>query len=208
VLDLIEAGGWMMLPILLCSVIAMAIIGERLWALRRQRVLPPALVNTLRAWARLGRIPDVNLDKIAANSPLGRIVAAGLLNRYYGRDIVKESIEDTGRQVVHELERFLNVLGTIAAITPLLGLLGTVLGMIRIFDVFSLHGGGDAQLMAGGIAEALITTASGISVAIPSLFFYRFLTGRVDELVVNMEVEALRLVDIIYSSALREAAAV
>jgi biopolymer transport protein ExbB len=193
-----------MWPILLCSIVAMTIVVERLWSLRLVRVLPPNLVKALHHWSQGGKIthritPD-NLTKLAQQSPLGRIVAAALLNREQGREIVKESVEDSGRQVVHELERFLNTLGTIAAITPLLGLLGTVFGMIQVFTVISVEGTGNAELLAGGISKALITTATGLTVAIPSLLFHRYFTGRVDELVIRMEDEAIRLVDIIHHS--------
>jgi len=205
VVELFIAGGWLMWPILLCSVVAMTIVVERLWSLRLVRVLPPNLVKALHHWSQGGKIthritPD-NLTKLAQQSPLGRIVAAALLNREQGREIVKESVEDSGRQVVHELERFLNTLGTIAAITPLLGLLGTVFGMIQVFTVISVEGTGNAELLAGGISKALITTATGLTVAIPSLLFHRYFTGRVDELVIRMEDEAIRLVDIIHHSA-------
>ncbi len=188
-----------MWPIIACSVTALAIILERLWALRRRQVLPANLVATLHAWAKSGRIPELDLDKMIVTSPLGRVVMAGLLNRGNGREVIKESIEDTGRQVVHELERFLNILGTIAAISPLLGLLGTVLGMIRVFNVITLQGTGDPRLLAGGIGEALITTAGGLLVAIPSLLFYRYLCGKVDGLVIRMEEEAMLLVDTLHS---------
>jgi biopolymer transport protein ExbB len=137
-------------------------------------------------------------------SPLGRVVAVGLLNRDYGREVIKESIEDTGRQVVHELERFLNLLGTIAAISPLLGLLGTVLGMIRVFKVISIYGTGDARLVAGGIGMALVATAGGLIVAIPSLLFYRYFCGKIDTLVMRMEEEAILLADTIHTSNQKE----
>ena len=201
-LELIQAGGWLMLPILACSVFALAIIIERLWSLRRARVLPARLVETLRHWRESGQIDQISLDKLL-ESPLGRIVAAGLLNRAQGREIIKERIEDTGHHVVHQLERFLNTLGTIAAITPLLGLLGTVVGMIEVFTVISVQGSGNTELLAGGISKALITTAAGLTVAIPSLLFYRYFRGKVDELVVRMEQEAIHLVEVIHSSAMR-----
>jgi biopolymer transport protein ExbB len=206
VLEIIKAGGLVMWPLIACSVIALAIIIDRFWALRYERVLPVSLVKTLHAWARMGKVPDISLDKIAVRSPLGRVVAAGLLNRDYGRDIVKESIEDTGRQITHELERFLNLLGTIAAISPLLGLLGTVLGMIKVFNVISIYGTGDARVVAGGIGMALIATAAGLIVAIPSLLFYRYFCGKVDALVMRMEEEAILLVDTIHTSNRKEAA--
>ena len=198
-LEMIKAGGWVMWPILACSVIALAIILERLWMLRRSRVLPVHLVKTLGDWTKGGAITQDSLDQLGTRSPLGKVVAAGLTNRAYGREIVKESIEDTGRHVIHGLERFLNTLGTIAAIAPLLGLLGTVLGMIEVFDVISAEGSGDKELLASGISKALITTAAGLTVAIPALLFYRYFSGKVDRLVVGMEKEAMRLVDLIHS---------
>jgi biopolymer transport protein ExbB len=204
VLEIIEAGGWVMWPIVACSVVALTIIVDRFWALREQRVLPAMLVKTLHTWAKSGKIPEINLNNIAVKSPLGRVVAAGLLNRDYGREVIKESIEDTGRQVVHELERFLNLLGTIAAISPLLGLLGTVLGMIRVFKVISIYGTGDARLVAGGIGMALVATAGGLIVAIPSLLFYRYFCGKIDTLVMRMEEEAILLVDTIHTSNQKE----
>ena len=190
-------SGWLMLPILACSLIALTIIFERLWALRRARVLPARLVGALHNAAKGGIITESSIGKQAMRSPLGRIVTVGLLNRARGREIVRESIEDTGRIVVHELERFLNALGTIAVITPLLGLLGTVFGMIEVFNVISTQGSGDTELLAGGISTALITTAGGLTVAIPSLLFHRYFRAKVDTLVLLMEQEAMRLVDVV-----------
>ena len=132
------------------------------------------------------------------SSPLGRILAAGLVNMQHDREIMKEAIEETGRQVVLELERFLNTLGTIASITPLLGLLGTVIGMIKVFSAITAQGVGNPAVLAGGISEALITTAAGLSVAIPSLMFYRYFRGKVDMLVIRMEEESLKLVEVIH----------
>ncbi len=199
-LEVIKGGGWLMLPIVACSVIALTIIVERLWALRRSRVLPLPLVQALRQWGEGEKISLSNLDKLAMQSPLGKIVAVGLMNRARGREIVKESIEDIGRHVVHQLERFLNTLGTIAVITPLLGLLGTVFGMIEVFTVISVQGTGDAGLLAGGISKALITTAAGLTVAIPSLLFYRYFHGKVQALVLHMELEVMRLIDLLHGN--------
>jgi len=193
-----------MWPIIACSVIAMAIVVDRFWVLRQRRVLPAALIKTVHTWAKTGTIPEISLDKVAIKSPLGRVVAAGILNRHYGRDVIKDSIEDTGRQVVHELEHSLNVLGTIAAISPLLGLLGTVLGMIEVFNVISVYGTSDARLVAGGIGKALVATAAGLIVAIPSLLFYRYFCGRIDNLVMRMEEEAILLVDTLHISTQKE----
>ncbi len=194
--ELVIAGGWLMLPIILCSVVAMAIIIERLWSLRRQLVVPENLVAQVWQLHRDGEITAGHVSSIRDGSPLGRILSAGIINRRHSREIMKESIEEMGRQVVHELERYLNTLGTIASITPLLGLLGTVIGMIKVFSAITLVGVGDPGVLAGGISEALITTATGLSVAIPSLMFHRYFTGRVDRLVVAMEEEALKMVEV------------
>ena len=202
-IELIQAGGWLMLPILLCSVMATAIVIERAIALRRIRVMPPRLVNALRVASQGSSINAVEgLMRLSSASPLGRILRAGIANYYLGREAVKESLEDAGRQVVHELERYLNALGTIAAITPLLGLLGTVIGMIEVFNVISTQGTGNAELLAEGISKALVTTAGGLTVAIPSLLFYRYFRGRVDALVIKIEEEAMHLVDLVGMLAL------
>lgn len=203
-LELIKAGGWVMWPILLCSVIALAIIVERFWSLQRKRTAPKHLVNQIWQWARDGQLDARRLQDLRKNSPLGRILAAGLANRRHEREVMKESIEEVGQHVSHELERFLNTLGTIASISPLLGLLGTVLGMIKVFAVITTEGVGDAAVLADGIAEALMTTAAGLMVAIPALLFYRYFRGRVDELVVTMEQESLRLVEALCGQRERE----
>lgn len=203
-LELIKAGGWVMWPILLCSVIALAIIVERFWSLQRKRTAPKHLVNHIWQWARDGQLDAKRLQDLRKNSPLGRILAAGLANRRHERQVMKESIEEVGQHVSHELERFLNTLGTIASISPLLGLLGTVLGMIKVFAVITTEGVGDAAVLADGIAEALMTTAAGLMVAIPALLFYRYFRGRVDELVVTMEQESLRLVEALCGQRERE----
>jgi biopolymer transport protein ExbB len=196
-LDLIKAGGWLMAPILACSLVAATIIIERLWALRRARVLPTRLLAILDHWLVSGVASAPDLEALPLDSPLGRIVAAGLACHGRSRDILRERVEDTGRHVTHELERFLNTLGTIASISPLLGLLGTVAGMIKIFQVVSTQGNSNFSLLSVGIAEALVTTAAGLTVAIPSLLFYRYFNARVDKLVVQMEQETLQLVDLL-----------
>lgn len=199
--DIIAAGGWLMLPIILCSLLAMAIIFERFWTLRRSAVMPAELLNQSWDWAKSRQLQQKHLDALENNSPLGRLLVAALKNRHRSREIIKEAIEDRGRHVVHELERFLNTLGTIAGITPLLGLLGTVVGMIKVFSAIMAQGVGDASNLAGGISEALITTAAGLSVAIPSFLFYRYFTGRVAELVIAMEREAMRLLETLDAQA-------
>lgn len=203
-LDLIKAGGWLMVPILACSLAAATLIVERLLALRRARVLPEQLVTILRRWVELGAVHLTDMDVLPLGSPLGRIVAAGLANRYRSRDILRERVEDVGRHVVHELERFLNALGTIAAISPLLGLLGTVTGMIKVFEVVATQGNSNFSLLSTGIAEALVTTAAGLTVAIPSLLFYRYFQRRIDELVVDMEQETLELIDLLEAETIVE----
>lgn len=137
------------------------------------------------------------LREVKSGSPLGQILVAGITSHRRGRDVMKESIEEVANHVVHELERYLNTLGTVAAITPLLGLLGTVIGMIKVFTAIQLEGTGNAAVLAGGISEALITTAAGLTVAIPSLFFHRYFQRKVDELVIYMEQEALKLVEVL-----------
>lgn len=194
-LEIVKSGGWLMLPIIVCSIIAAAIIIERLWTLQPSRVLPRNLTRQVWEWVSKNQLNHQHIETLHHGSPLGEILAAGLANRHRERDIIKESIEDAGRQVVHDLERFLNSLGTIAAITPLLGLLGTVIGMVKVFAAITTHGVGDPTVLAGGISEALITTAAGLTVAIPSLIGYRYLRGRVDALSVRMEQEAITLVE-------------
>jgi biopolymer transport protein ExbB len=202
--ELIKAGGWVMVPLILCSIAALAIIGERLWTLRKQFVAPPTLVNQVQAWLKAGQMNDARLQLLRDSSPLGRVLAAGVVNRRHKREIVKEAIEDAGRHTVPELERYLNSLGTIAAIAPFLGLLGTVLGMIQMFAGIGSQGLGDPSIVASGISQALVATAAGLAVAIPALMFYRYLRARVDGLLVDLEQEAMRLVEILQGE--REAA--
>lgn len=197
--EIVKAGGWLMLPIILCSVVAAAIIAERMWSLQRKRVLPADLAEKVWFWAKNNKLDDNHMRALQTSSPLGQVLAAGLVNRDEDRELIKESIQDTGRHVVHDLERYLNSLGTIAAITPLLGLLGTVIGMVKVFAAITSHGVGNPAVLAGGISEALITTAAGLSVAIPALIGYRYLRGRVDSLVVNMEKETMKLLEAIHT---------
>jgi biopolymer transport protein ExbB len=194
-LEIVQAGGWVMIPIIACSILAAAIILERLWTLQQKRVLPKNLTVQVREWVRFNQLDAKHLQSLRQSSPLGQILAAGLAKRDADRAVVKETIEDTGRHVVHELERYVNTLGTIAAISPFLGLLGTVFGMIEAFSAITEHGVGSPTVLAGGIAEALITTAAGLSVAIPALIGYRYLRGRVEGLVVGMEKEAMKFLE-------------
>lgn len=194
-LELVIAGGWVMVPIILCSVVAVAITLERLWTLKPARVVPKDLSRQAWDWVSSNQLSPQHLQDLRANSPLGQVLAAGLAARQQERAVMKDAVEDTGRHVVHELERYLNTLGSIAAVSPLLGLLGTVTGMIRTFSALTTTGAGDPAQLAGGISEALITTAAGLMVAIPSLIAYRYLRGRVDALVVQMEKEAIAMVE-------------
>ena len=196
--ELLKAGGILMVPILFCSVLALAIILERFWSLRDSRIAPPQVLNELWRWIKKKDLNGKRLKTLQASSPMGRVLASGLLNAKHGREVMKESIEHEASQVVHQLERFLNPLGTVATITPLLGLLGTVIGMIKVFAEIQLAGVGNAGNLAGGISEALITTASGLSVAIPALIAHRYFIRRVDALVVNMEQEAIKLVEVVH----------
>jgi biopolymer transport protein ExbB len=198
VFELVKAGGWLMAPIIACSVVALAIVAERAWSLRRHNVVPPGLVG--RVWKQIGKraLTEEQIRAVRDDSPLGRILAVGLLNRDRDRQVMKEAIEESGRAVAHELERFLTALGTIAAITPLLGLLGTVVGMISVFSTITNLGVGNPAELAGGISQALITTAAGLSVAIPSLIFHRHFRSKVDALTVQMEQEAVKLVEVLH----------
>ena len=195
--EIVTAGGWLMLPIILCSVVALAIVIERFVMLRERRILPDNLVADVWRLASNRQLTEEKVREIQQGSPLGRVLAAGLLDRTQERETMKASIEEVGGHVAHELWRYLNALGTIAAVTPLLGLLGTVVGMISVFTNITTVGVGNPAQLAGGISQALITTAGGLMVAIPALMFHRYFRGRVDGLVVEMEKESIKLVDVL-----------
>src|SRR6187401_1051250 len=205
--ELVRAGGPFMAPIILCSIAAVGILLERLWTLQRKRVLPEELIKKLSSFAERNQVTPKVIDALEKNSPLGRVLAAALANRDRGREIMMERVEDTGRHVVHELERFLNSLGTIASISPLLGLLGTVTGIIRAFNAVMLGGMGDPRMLAGGISEALVTTAGGLAVAIPSFIAYRYLRGKVERIVIEMEKIAVAFADSLHPKVAAEEAA-
>jgi len=200
VFEMIQSGGLLMIPIVFCSILAMGIIIERFYSLQKKKILPPEMVKQVWHLAKAKKLDAVTLKHLKESSPLGAILAAGLMNRSFGRDVMKESIAETGRQVTHKLERFLNTLGTIATITPLLGLLGTVVGMIKVFAAIVSYGVGDPSVLAGGISEALITTAAGLSVAIPCVIFHRYFDGLVDAYVLNMEEESLKLIEVVHGT--------
>ena len=198
-LGVMQSGGWLMVPILLCSVAALAIGIERGWALQGSRVVPPSLLREVQRWARDGLGDPTWLGELAAGSPLGQVLAVGIANARRGRSLMKEAMTEAVAAVSHDLERYLTSLGIIASISPLLGLLGTVVGMIQVFSALMLDGAGHPEALAGGISEALITTAAGLTVAIPSLMLHRFFLRRVDDLVVQLERQAAHLVDATHS---------
>jgi biopolymer transport protein ExbB len=195
--ELVKAGGYVMWPIILCSIAAAAIFVERLWTLQEKRVIPNELTKKVVQWIETRELNDKMIAALEQNSPLGKVIAVGLANRNRSRDILVERVTDTGRHVVHELERFIGMLGTIASISPLLGLLGTVSGIINAFNDITVRGTGDPRILSGGIAQALVATAAGLVVAIPSLVGYRYLRGRIEGLVIQMEKEAMTLVELL-----------
>ena len=200
--SIIQAAGWPIWPLLLASVVALALIFERLWSLRTSVVAPPGLVDrVLGEYRQQGATPEL-IAKTAAAGPLGRILAAGLVNVKSPRPVMKEAIEEVGQVVTHDLERFLTTLGTIAAMSPLMGLFGTVVGMIEIFGSQSSAASNPIQL-AQGISIALYNTAFGLMIAIPALMFYRYFRGRVDEYLLTMELATERLVPHLMRFAVR-----
>jgi biopolymer transport protein ExbB len=195
--EIVEAAGWPIWPIIFASVLALGIIAERLWSLRQGLVAPRTLLpGVVQEYRKKGVSPEM-LERLAQNSPLGQIFASGLKNVKSSREVMKESIEEAGRAAAHELERFLSALGTIASISPLLGLLGTVIGMVEIFGS-QTAGGGSPAVLAHGISVALYNTACGLIVAIPSMIFYRYFRAKVEALVVEMEQQAIKLVEIVH----------
>ncbi len=195
--ELVKTGGWVMWPLILCSIAALAIMGERIWFLQRRNVAPAGLLAQVQQWIARQELDGARIKQLRAGSLLGQVFAAGLINRQREPGVIMQAIEDAGRHAAPHMERYLNTLGTIAAISPFLGLLGTVLGMIQMFAGIGSQGLGDPSLVASGISQALVATAAGLIVAIPSLMAYRYFRGRVDELVVEMEKEALRLVEVL-----------
>ena len=200
-IDLLVAGGWVMPLIVACSVVALSISIERYIALDRSKVAPPHLLASVWRDLKQGELNAQKLAQLRTNSPLGAILAAGIANPGQGREVMKESISEAASHVVHDLEKYLNSLGTVAAIAPLLGLLGTVVGMIDVFTQITTVGTGNANALAGGISEALLTTAAGLIVAIPALVMHRYYTGLIDTIVVDLEREAIKLVDAIHNGA-------
>ena len=197
-IDIIQAAGWPIWPIILCSIIAIAIIGERFYSLRQSLVAPrDLLARVVQEYRKSGVTADM-LNRVSQSSQLGKVLAAGLKNVKSSREIMKESIEEAGLAVSHELDRFLTTLGTIATMSPLLGLLGTIIGMIEIFGASTPTGITDPAQLAHGISIALYNAAFGIIVAVPALVFYRHFRARADSLVVEMELQAVKLVEVIH----------
>lgn len=203
--ELVKAGGWPMVPLVILGVVALAIILERLWSLRRNEVLPPSLGEEVRRWAAGGQYDPSHLAALRANSPLGVLLAVTLEAQAKPESARRERIEDCGRHLVHRLERYLPALSTIASAAPLLGLLGTVIGMIQMFTGLTGAGAAETAQLAGGIGKALVCTAAGMLVAIPALVAHRFFRARVASHVMAMEQEAAALVDVL--SAVRPAPA-
>ena len=197
-LELVKAGGWLMIPILMCSVVALAIIIQRFYTLRRSRVIPDGSLQAVYRQYKAGNLTSEYINSLRERSPLEQVLAAALINRNQPRTVMKEAIEEEGRQIVHGLEYFLGTLATIAAISPLLGLLGTVLGMIDVFAAIVTEGVGNPGVLAGGISKALITTAAGLSIAIPTMIFHQILSSRVDQLILDMEDKAVQMVDVLH----------
>lgn len=198
--EIVQSGGVIMIPLIISSIIAFAIIMERFWALKKDKVVPQTLIDDMWQAIENDKVDDTMLANMRASSPLGELLAAGLAKRDQSREQVKEALNDVGSHVTHELEKFLNALGTIAAISPLIGLLGTVIGMITVFTAITTAGVGDPSELAGGISTALITTATGLSIAIPSLIFHRHFKAKIEAYVVKMEQEALKLVEATHGS--------
>ncbi|MEN3297193.1 MAG: biopolymer transport protein ExbB [Burkholderiales bacterium] len=198
-LAIIQSAGWPIWPLLIASIIALALIIERILYLRRQRILPPNLLDEVIRVYHNGKISTDIIKNLEKNSPLGRVLAAGLRNVNAPRDVMKETIEEAGRGTAHELERFLTTLGTIASLAPLMGLFGTVVGMIEIFGAQDASGTNPAQL-AHGISVALYNTGFGLAIAMPTLVFYRHFRALVDSFIVDMEQQAVKFVDIVHGN--------
>ncbi len=196
--EIIVAAGWPIWPLIFASIIALAIIVERFWALRSEVIAPSNLLPEVQKWMGQGVINKDSLAKLEAHSLLGKIFASALVNEKNSREVTKESIEETGRAVAHNLEKYLSTLGTIATIAPLLGLLGTVIGMVELFGAFTADGGHDVTKFARGISVALYNTAAGIIVALPAMIAYRFFRSKVESLLVDMEQQAIKLVEILH----------
>jgi biopolymer transport protein ExbB len=197
--SIISQAGWPIWPLIFASIVALAIIGERAFALRTATVAPDGLLAEVQAWIASGGVNKESIAKLDQHSPLGQVFATALANSNHTREITKEAIEETGRAVAHKLEKYLSILGTIATVAPLLGLLGTVIGMVELFHAFNKAGSGhDVAQFASGISVALYNTAAGIIVAVPAMIAHRYFRSKVDDLLVGMEQQAIKLVEILH----------
>jgi biopolymer transport protein ExbB len=199
-LAIFQAAGWPIWLLLIASIVAVALIVERLIYLRREKILPKQLLDEVIRVYRAGKVTPEVVDKLEQNSPLGTVLAAALRNVDAPRDVMKESIEEAGGGVAHGLERFLTTLGTIASLAPLMGLFGTVVGMIEIFGSQSPTGGSNPAQLAHGISVALYNTGFGLAIAMPALVFYRHFRALVDSFVVEMELQAVKFVDVVHGT--------
>lgn len=197
--EILFSGGLLMLPIIVCSLVSFALIIERAFALQTKKVSPSSMLAQVWVWLKNDKIDAEKIRNLRTAAPLGQILATGLSNAHLGRDVMKQSIEEAAGKVIHDLEKHLDTISTIAVISPLLGLLGTVVGMIDVFAQIVDAGTGDPNVLAGGISQALMTTAAGLFVAIPSMMAHRYYLRKVDTLVVDMEQETIKLVDALHS---------
>lgn len=196
-IEVLRSGGPLMIPLALCSVLALAVIVERAWNLRHDRILPPQEIEHLRNLIDRGEFIRAEEYASSRRSALNNLLVPALENRRQSRELIREVVRDAGRQEVPELERYLGVLGTVASISPLLGLLGTVLGMIQVFSVISMQGVGQADALAGGISQAMITTATGLAIAIPALAAYNYFVSKAEGLVLEIERLVLEMIKLI-----------
>ena len=192
--EFLSAGGIMIIPLVISSIVAMVVILNLFLTLRKSRVFPNGLADTTRKLAMSGKATPAHILQIRDGSILGRVLATGLESIGQPRHIMKENIEESGRHAIHEMDKYMTTLGTVAAIAPLLGLLGTVVGMISVFSVITTQGVGSPTELAGGISQALVTTAFGITIAVPALVFHRYFRGKINNYAIEMEKEAIKLV--------------
>ncbi len=192
--DFIGAMGIMAIPLVLSSIVAIVVILNLFLTLKKSKVIPEGIAETAQKLAKSGKVTRAHVEKIREGSLLGRVLATGLESLGQPRHVIKENIEESGRHVIHSMDKYMTTLGTVAAIAPLLGLLGTVVGMIEVFSVITAQGVGSPTELAGGISKALLTTAAGIIIAVPALIFHRFFRGKINDYAIEMEKEAIKLI--------------
>lgn len=198
-LEIVTSGGVVMIFILILMTLAMMIVGERFWSLRNKEIIPPELKQQVIDWSKSKHLDENHIHKLEQTSPLGYVMGAALKNRHLNREAIVEVVEDAGRHAVHKMEKPLNWLSVIAEVSPLLGLLGTVIGMIKVFAAINANGVGDAAHLASGISQALITTAAGLVVAIPAMLFHRHFKTKIGDQTVVIETQVMELIDAISS---------